>query len=609
MMTSTRKLLSPTHFRPIPTIVHNSLADDTQLNSIAPFCPKDISGLATDLIKSYFDKGSIEEARMLFDEMSHRDVVTWTAMITSYNSCNHNGRAWSVFCEMLRYGTRSNEFTLSAVLKTCKGLSALLCGKLVHGLAIKNGTQGSSIYVDNALMDVYATCCSSMDSARMVFESILNKNAVSWTTLITGYTHRGDAYGGLRAFRQMLLEEGELSPFSFSIAVRACASTGLGNLGKQVHAAVINHGFESNLPVMNSILDMYFFKSCSACEAKQLFFEISQKDTITWNTLIAGFETLDPKQSFCIFSQMVSEGFSPNCFTFTSVAAACGNLAFLYCGQQLHGGIFRRGFNNNLALSNALIDMYGKCGNITDSHKIFSQMPCKNLVSWTSMMIGYGAHGHGKEATKLFNEMVRSGIKPDRIVFMAVLSACSHAGLVDEGLRYFRLLTRFYNLAPDQEIYGCVVDLLGHAGRVKEAYQLIENIPFKPDESIWVALLGACKAHKQRSIGKLAASRMLEMKPNRAGTYVLLSNFFAAEGNWTGVACLRKLMRGIKNKKEAGMSWIELKNQVYSFVVGGEFVSSNEQIVEVLEVLITHMKDFGYTLGLDCFVHDQENEV
>ncbi|KAL4394005.1 hypothetical protein S245_004625 [Arachis hypogaea] len=168
-------------------------------------------------------------------------------------------------------------------------------------------------------------------------------------------------------------EEGELSPFSFSIAVRACASTGLGNLGKQVHAAVINHGFESNLPVMNSILDMYF-KSCSACEAKQLFFEISQKDTITWNTLIAGFETLDPKQSFCIFSQMVSEGFSPNCFTFTSVVAACGNLAFLYCGQQLHRGIFRRGFNNNLALSNALIDMYGKCGNITDSHKIFSQI-------------------------------------------------------------------------------------------------------------------------------------------------------------------------------------------------------------------------------------------
>ncbi|MED6217398.1 hypothetical protein PIB30_017245 [Stylosanthes scabra] len=602
MMTITSKLLSPTRFRSISTIV----GGDTQLNSIAPFYPKDASGLATDLIKSYFDRGSIEEARILFDEMSHRDVVTWTAMITGYNSCYHYARAWNVFCEMLRCETWSNEFTVSAILKTCKGMNELLYGKLVHGLAIKNGTQGSSIYVDNALMDLYATCCSNMESARMVFESIINKNAVSWTTLITGYTHRGDAYGALRAFRQMLLEEGELSPFSFSIAVRACASTGSDILGKQVHAAVINHGFESNLPVMNSILGMYC-RSCCTCDAKQLFLEMSQKDTITWNTLIAGFETLDPKETFCIFSRMISEGFSPNCFTFTSVVAACGNLSVLHCGQQLHGGICRRGFNNNLALSNALIDMYGKCGNITDSHKIFNQMSCKNLVSWTSMMIGYGAQGLAKEAAELFDEMVTSRIKPDKIVFMAILSACSHAGLVNEGLRYFRLMTRFFNVAPDQEIYGCLVDLLGRAGRVKEAYQLIENMPFEPDESIWVTLLGACKAHKKRSMGKLVASRLLEMKPNRMGTCVLLSNFFAAEGNWTGVASLRKHMRGIKNNKEAGMSWIEMKNQVYSFVAGGEFVSSNEQIAEVLELLITHMKDVGYTTDLDA--HDQEYQV
>lgn len=399
-----------------------------------------------------------------------------------------------------------------------------------------------------------------------------------------------------------------MSPFSFSIAVRACASIGSGNLGKQVHAAVINHGFESNLPVMNSILDMYCRCRC-AFEAKQLFCEMTQKDTITWNTLIAGFETLDPKESLCIFSLMVSEGFSPNCFTFTSVVAACANLAVLYCGQQLHGGIIRRGLDNNLALSNALIDMYAKCGNVADSHKIFSEMPFPNLVSWTSMMIGYGANGHGKEAVELFNEMVRSGIKPDKIVFMAVLSACSHAGLVDEGLRYFRLMTSYYNVAPDRDIYGCVVDLLGRAGRVKEAFQLIENMPFKPDESIWVSLLGACKAQKEPSMGKLVALRVLDMKPNRAGTYVLLSNIYAAEGNWADFASLRKLMRGIKNKKEAGRSWIELKNQVYSFVVGDRSVSSNELVCEVLELLIMHMKDVGYVPDFDCFVHDLEDET
>ncbi|KAK7344289.1 hypothetical protein VNO77_13729 [Canavalia gladiata] len=605
MMVVARKLLSPTDFRPIPLVVQNSLRC-IQLN--ASFCPKDLTGLSTDFSESKFDKDSIEEADNLFDEMSHRDVITRTAMITTYNSCNHHNRAWVSFSQMLRDGVQPNAFTISAVLKACKGLKALSCGRLAHGLAIKIGTQESSIYVDNALMDMYATCCDSMDNARMVFEDIITKNAVSWTTLITGYTHRGDAYGGLQVFRQMFLEEGELSSFSFSIAVRACASIGSGILGKQVHAAVINYGFESNLPVMNSILDMYCRCHC-ASEAKQIFCEMTQKDMITWNTLIAGFEALDSKESLCIYSQMVSEGFSPNCFTFTSVLAACANLAVLCCGQQLHGVIVCRGLDNILELSNALIEMYAKCGNIADSHKIFNEMPCTNLVSWTSMMIGYGAHGQGKEAVALFNKMVRSGIKPDKIVFMAVLSACSHAGLVDEGLRYFRLMTSYYNVAPDRDIYGCVVDLLGRAGRVEEAYQLIENMPFEPDESIWVTHLGACKAHKQSSVAKLAALRVLDRKPKKAGTYVVLSNIYAAEGNWDGFASLRKLMRSIKNKKEAGRSWIELKDQVYSFVVRDRFLSSNEQVCEVLKLLIMHMKDVGYVPDLDCIVYDQEDET
>ncbi|KAL5194502.1 putative pentatricopeptide repeat-containing protein [Glycine soja] len=402
--------------------------------------------------------------------MPQRNVVTWTAMITSNNSRNNHMRAWSVFPQMLR-----------------DGVKALSCGQLVHSLAIKIGVQGSSVYVDNSLMDMYATCCDSMDRARMVFDDITTKTDVCWTTLITGYTHRGDAYGGLRVFRQMFLEEGALSLFSFSIAARACASIGSGILGKQVHAEVVKHGFESNLPVMNSILD------------------------------IIGFQRV----SMHIFTNGVRR-FSPDCFSFTSAVGACANLAVLYCGQQLHGVIVRSGLDNYLEISNALIYMYAKCGNIADSRKIFSKMPCTNLVSWTSMINGYGDHGYGKDAVELFNEMIRSGIKPDKMVFMAVLSACSHAGLVDEGLRYFRLMTSYYNITPDIEIYGCVVDLFGRAGRVKEAYQLIENMPFNPDESIWAALLGACKVHNQPSVAKFAALRALDMNPISAGTYALI---------------------------------------------------------------------------------------
>ncbi|CAK7340508.1 unnamed protein product [Dovyalis caffra] len=571
------------------------------------FNQKGAAILATDLLKSYFEKGLIRQARNLFDEMPERDVVAWTTMISGYTYCSEYTHAWCVFVDMVKSENEPpNAFTISSVLKACKGMKSVFCGGLVHALAIKRRLVEGFIYVDNALMDIYATCGVSMRDACVVFHDIKEKNVVSWTTLIAGYTHRGNSSRALQIFREMLLEGAEMNPHSISIAVRACASIGSENLGRQIHNAVIKQGFESDLPVMNSILDMYCRCGCLS-EAKKYFNEMSEKDLITWNTLIAGYERSDSIEALFIFLQMESDGFSPNCFTFTSLIAACANLAALHCGQQVHGGIFCRGLNGNLELSNALIDMYAKCGNIFDSHKIYSEMSCRNLVSWTSMMIGYGAHGYGKEAVELFDEMVRSGIRPDRVVFMAVLSACSHAGLVDQGLRYFNCMMDDYHIKPNQEIYGCVVDLLGRAGRVEEAYQLIRSMPFMADESVWGALLGACKAHNLSKLGKLAAKKALALRPNMVETYVMLSNIYAAEGEWGEAARMRKMMKRAGCKKEAGRSWIEVQNQVYSFVVGNKKGSHIEWVNEVLELPGRHMKEAGYVPELDCLIHDQED--
>ncbi|KAJ6306032.1 hypothetical protein OIU78_021375 [Salix suchowensis] len=485
-------------------------------------------------------------------------------------------------------------------------MNSVFSGGLVHGLAIKRRFAEGFIYVDNALMDMYATCGVTMRDACVVFHDIKEKNVVSWTTLIAGYTHRGNGSRAVQIFREMSLEGAELNPHSISIAVRACASVGSNILGRQIHTTVIKHGFESDLPVMNSILDMYC--RCSyLSEAKEYFNEMSEKDLVTWNTLIAGYERSDSIEPLFIFSQMESEGFSPNCFTFTSLIAVCANVAALHCGQQVHGGIFRRGLDGNRELANALIDMYAKCGNINDSQKIFSEMSCTNLVSWTSMMIGYGTHGYGKEAVELFDEMIRSGIRPDQVVFMAVLHACNHAGLVDQGLRYFNCMLDDYHIKPNQEIYGCVVGLLGRAGRVEEAYQLIRSMPFMADESVWGALLGACKAHNLSKVGKLAAKKALALKPNMVESYVMLSNIYAAEGKWGEAERMRKLMKRAGSKKEAGRSWIEVRNQVCSFVVGNKMGSHIEWVYEVLELPARHMKEAGYVPELDCFIHDQED--
>lgn len=385
--------------------------------------------------------------------------------------------------------------------------------------------------------------------------------------------------------------------------MRACALIRSDALGNQILAAIIKHGFESNLRVRNSILDMYCRCGCLS-EANRYFNEMTERNLITWNTLVAGHERSDSIEALRIFSLMEPYGFCPNCFTFSSVMAACANFAVLHCGQQVHGGVIRRGFKGNLALANAMIEMYAKCGKIADSCKIFNEISSKDLVSWTSMMIGYGSHGYGREAVELFNDMIRSGTKPDRIVFVAVLSACSHAGLVDEGLKYLRLMLVDYKLIPDQEIYGCVVDLLGRAGRLEEAYELIQSMPFRPDESVWSAFLGACKAHRAPNLGKLAAQCVLDLEPNKAGTYLMLSGIYAADGGWSEFAKIMKLMRGAGTKKEAGRSWIEVRNQICSFVVGDKVGSHIEWVYEVLEILVWHMKEAGDVTSFDLLVHD-----
>ncbi|KAH6794154.1 Tetratricopeptide repeat superfamily protein [Perilla frutescens var. hirtella] len=603
-MTS-RKLV---HLPSITPRIHNSLPHRTFFSSSthfsSTFSPKPPSFLATNVIKSYFEAGLVDEARNLFDEMPDRDVVAWSAMISGYTSCNRHTAAWTTFRDMLN-DVQPNDFTFSGVLKACKGMSSLSCGAVAHGLTLRHGFL-SSIYVSNALVDMYAGCCSDMGRARAAFEEIGVKNSVSWTSLIAGYTHLGDGYGGLEVFRKMLLEEGELNPYNVSIAIRACTSIGSHAFGKQIHAAVLKHGFESNIPVMNSVIDMYC-RCISLSDADRCFHEMIERDIITWNTMIAGCEKLDPHGALSLYSSLMFEGLLPNCFTFTSVVAAVANIAVLGVGEQVHGGIVRRGLEDDVGVANSLIDMYAKCGSIASSCKIFRAMHSKkNVVSWTSMMVGYGSHGHGKEAVALFDKMVRSGVRPDRIVFVAVLNACSHTGLVDEGLQYFKSMVNEYTITPDQEIYGCIVDLLGRAGRLKEAYELIEAMPFMPDESVWGAFLGACKAHKLAELGNLVASRVLNLRPSVSGTYVALASIYAANGKWGDFARVRRLLKGTGSKKETGRSWIEVKNEIYSFVAGDKLGSHIDWVYEAVDMLGLHIKDAEYDHDLQCLDDDLE---
>ncbi|KAL9269436.1 putative pentatricopeptide repeat-containing protein [Drosera capensis] len=563
----------PSTFLKSLRLSHNSA---TQLKP--PFIPQTPIALSTSVIKSYCETGLVKDARKLFDEMPERDVVVWTAMITGYTNCNHGVSAWVLFSEMLSEEIRPNAFTVSSVLKACSGMRAYWGRRMVDGLAVKRWLVG-------------------------VFEEVLAKNVATWTTMIAGYTHQGDGYDALTVFRRMISEEAELSPFSVSISVRACASTGAASLGRQIHAITVKNSLDSSIPVMNSMIGMYCRCDCIP-EASRCFIEMTEKDLITWNALIAGYVRSNSAECLHILSKIESEGFSPNGFTFTTVVAACANLALLSCGRPLHSRIASRGLMADIPLSNTLVDMYVKCGSIVDSKNIFSEMRYWNIVSWTPMIIGHATHGHGKEAIKLFEQMISTGINPDEIVFMAVLNACSHAGLVGEGLKYFESMASKYNVIPDKEIYGCVVDMLGCGGRVKEAYELINNMPFEPDDYILRVSIGACKTHKYPSLGKIVTQRLSGVRSSMSRTYWMLSNMYAADGRWEESAKMRKWVKRLGNEDEAGSSWLELNNEVRRSVVGDMGGSLEGWDNKILHVIIRHMKAERHKPYLESLLGD-----
>lgn len=384
----------------------------------------------------------------------------------------------------------------------------------------------------------------------------------------------------------------ELSPFTCSIALHACVSIANLCVGQQLHLLSTKKALSANLAVANALIHLYC--NCARLlDARRLFDEIPEKNLVTWNTLIAGYSQCNPLMALQLFPDM---NLQPNCFTLTSITSACAGLAALRVGKQVHGAVLRRNYGEDLQLSNALVDMYSKCGCIADAKRMFNRMGCKDKLSWTSMIVGYGMNGYGNEAIQLFSSMIHAGVRPDHVVFLALISACSHAGLVDEGWNFFRSMTAEYKMQPKKEVYGCVINLLARAGRLREAFDLIDGMPFAPDESIWGALLGACKMHKNVKLGRLVARKIIEINPDGAKAYVLLANIYAAGSKWDEYAVTRRLLRGIGSRKEAGMSWIDVNDMMYSFNIADSQVSLPD---EVLQILARHMHDAGTDFSQD----------
>lgn len=558
------------------------------------------------LVDMYAHCRRVDYAQQVFDEMGERDLVSWNSILSGFVKADECEEALCVFSRMRFEGIDPNRTTLSSVIPACGRLLELGVGQAIHGHVIKLGDEMvGDVSVNSALAFMYSKC-GDMEYAERVFASMPERNVVSWNSIISGYVKNERRDEAWDWFRQMQMEGVDASEVTLTSMVMA--SDGLVQ-GRMLHAYVMKMGLMGEEIIVAALIDMYV-KCGNLKDARMVFDEVPRNEMGCWNSMISGYVRNGfPRDALNLFCLLQESGLRPNSITLVGVLSACADLGIPQQGRSIHDYIISSGIKVNFMVGTALIDMYAKCGSVEMAREIFEGMEERDVVAWSVMISGHGLNGQAKEAINLFSRMVKDGFRPDNITFTSILSACSHAGLVQDGWDYFNQMTKVYGLAPKNEQYACMVDLLGRAGKLDEALSFIERMPIDPGISVWGALLGACRIHNNIELGAYSAEKLFKLDPKDAGYYVLLSNLYAVAGRWGDVKRVRELMIAKGLQKPPGCSWVDLDGNVHEFYVGDKTHRQSTKIYEKLEELGMKMKELGYVADTNLVLHDVEEEV
>jgi pentatricopeptide repeat protein len=470
-----------------------------------------------------------------------------------------------LYKQMHRSSIPPDQYTFPFVIRSCAVISALREGRMTHCNIIKFGFS-LDCFVQTSLVTMYSQNGEIADS-ELAFSEMSERNVVAWTAMISAYSQNSIHERALATFCEMV--NSGVSPNEVSlVSVLPCLNgTRHLNLGKGLHAFAIKSGMLSYQTMTNALVAMY--ARCGKLkDARYLFYSMPVRGLVSWNTMIAMHEQSGKSnKAVRLFRQMLSEEVYFDCATLLAVLSACSSLGSLEIGKWVHDLAKNNGLDSDVRIRNALIDMYSKCGRIELARKVFDEMPKRVVISWTAMINAYANHGQPKEALNLFCLMTNEGIKPNSITFIAVLAACSHSGLVDEGLSHFYSMRKDYNIVPTLEHYACVVDMLGRAGKILEAYDLIKKMHVNPDKGIWGALLGACRMHGRLDVAEFVARDLFESGYHDVNYYMLLTNMYGDVGRWQDAEALRKAMRERELKKVTAHSLVgtETKLQTAKF--------------------------------------------
>ncbi|XP_059665193.1 pentatricopeptide repeat-containing protein At3g14730-like [Cornus florida] len=550
----------------------------------------------TSLINMYSKCNRIAEALLVFDSSTHdHNVFAYNAIIAGFIANELPKPAIEFYCRLRCTGAVPDKFTFPCVVRACSDVLDVLGVRKIHGLLFKLGLD-FDLFIGSALVHAYLKF-GFMEEAVEVFEELPVRDVVLWNAMINGYAQMGQFDMALEVFRRMGEERIVPSRFTVTGVLSVFAMMEDLNNGKAVHGLVVKRGYHSGIAVSNALIDMY--GKCKFVEdALGIFDTMVEKDIFSWNSIICVHEQFgDHDGTLKLFVRMLRSGFQPDLVTVTTILPACSHLATLMQGKEIHGYMIINGLGkdgDDVYVNNAVLDMYAKCGSMREAHLVFDRMGYKDAASWNIMIMGYGMHGFGIEALDMFCRMIEVELKPDEVTFVGVLSACNHAGFVSQGRDFLAQMPLKYGVVPTIEHYTCVIDMLGRAGLVEEAYELVSTMPIDANPVVWRAVLAACRLHRNESLAKVAAERLFELEPEHCGSFVLMSNVYGAGGKYEEVSEVRHIMRQRNVRKTPGCSWIELSNGVHVFVTGDRTHPDDCFIYAELNSLTASLLDHGY---------------
>ncbi|KAF4360140.1 hypothetical protein F8388_000009 [Cannabis sativa] len=539
------------------------------------------------LISMYSRWDRLLEARRLFDEMPKKDLVTWNAMISGYTQEGDHGlEAILLFTEMVKGRMELDHISLTSAISACGHERNLVLGKLIHGLTMKLG-YGTDVSVCNVLISTYSKC-DVIEDAKLVFQAINKRNVVSWTSMIS--LNEDDA---LSLFNDMRLDGVYPNDVTFVGLIYAISVRKLAKEGRTIHGFCIKTGFLSEQNVCNSLITMYAkFESMGDC--LKFFEELNFRDITSWNSLISGCAQNGLYQKALQMFLVAVTKSKPNNYTFGSALSAIADAEdiSLKYGQRCHSYLIKLGLNTDPIISAALLDMYAKRGSIHESQRVFDDTPTRSQFAWTAIISAYAGHGDYESMIKLFNEMEKEGERPDSVTFLSVLTACSRKGMVEMGRLIFDSMEKRYHIEPSPAHYSCMVDVLGRAGKLEEAREMVRMIPGQPSLSSLQSLFGACQIYGNVEMAEEIAEDLLALEPMESGPYVMISNLYAEKEEWEKVSMIRRIMKNKGVKKEVGFSWVDVgvSSCLHGFSSGDKSHPQSEEIRLIAKCLGSEMK-------------------